>query len=135
MNMSDKRERQVSLYGERGVVENEQRVKERWFLRGKGKPIRWKMLRDVLACLSLGWMSTFQVQIAMRRLWGLKNKTTRDILEELETEKSVIQKKKDDDSPFMWGATENGVAFWILKTSNIPATIAQVAETSMSVEE
>jgi len=106
-----------------------------WRGRAKGRPMRWRILRDVVAVLSLGWMSTFQVQIAMRRLYALKNKTTRDILEELESEKAVAQERDDKSQVFKWGATAEGVAFWIGKTENIPASIVQVAVTSANVNE
>ncbi|MBA7547098.1 hypothetical protein ES705_39500 [subsurface metagenome] len=97
--------------------------------------MRWRILRDVVAILSLQWMSTFQVQIAMRKLYALKNKTTRDILEELESDKSLIQERDDKSQMFKWGATREGVGFWILKTENIPAGIVEVALISASVKE
>ena len=106
-----------------------------WKARAKGRPMRWRILRDTVSVLSLAWMSTFQVQIAMRRLYALKNKTTRDILEELESEKSVVQEKDDKSQVFKWGATSTGVNFWIGKTANIPAGIVEVALTSASVKE
>ncbi len=97
--------------------------------------MRWRILRDTVAVLSLSWMSTFQVQIAMRRLYALKNKTTRDILEELESEKALVQEKDDKSQLFKWGATAEGVKFWIVKRENIPASIVEVAVTSSSVNE
>lgn len=97
--------------------------------------MRWRILRDCVAVLSLAWMTTFQVQIAMRRIWGVKNNTTRDMLEELETEYSVIQEKDDKTGFFKWGATQSGVDFWILKTENIPVSIAVVGAISASVTE
>ena len=110
--------------------------KERaWKARAKGHPTRWRMLRDVVAVVSLGWMTTSQVQMAMRRLWALKNRTTRDILEELEQEKAISQ-EKDDQRPekgYMWGATLDGVAFWIRSVSAIPAGVVEAAATAMSV--
>jgi len=108
-----------------------------WKARAKGKPMRWRILRDIVAVLSQAWMSTFQVQIAMRRLYALKNKTTRDMLEELEMERAVEQ-AKDDKYPekgFRWGSTRSGVEFWIGTTENIPATIVVVAGISASVSE
>ena len=95
------------------------------------------MLRDCVAVVSLGWMTTFQVQMAMRRLWALKNRTTRDILEELELEKAVTQ-ERDDKYPekgYLWGATPEGVAFWIRDVSAIPAGIVEAASTARSVTE
>nr|BAM15164.1 hypothetical protein [uncultured microorganism] len=106
-----------------------------WKRRAKGRGMRWRILRDVVAVLSQAWMTTFQVQIALRRIWGVKNNTTRDMLEELETEKSVFQERYGKEKTLKWGATESGVAFWIGKVENIPVSIAQVAEMSASVKE
>lgn len=117
------------IVGEKGSIEKEEGVIRRWTVRGKGKPIRWKMIRDLMACLSLAWLDTFQAQIAMRRLWGLKPNTTRDILEELEIENSIVQEKYHSGG-FKWGATPEGVAFWVVKTSAIPASTALVASSS-----
>jgi len=101
-----------------------------WKRRAKGRPMRWRILRDVVAVLSQAWMSTFQVQIAMRRLYALKNKTTRDILEELESEGAIVQERDDKSQIFKWGSSREGVAFWILGTDRIPAGIVQVASTT-----
>lgn len=117
------------ITGSKGSVEKEEGVIRRWTQRGKGKPIRWKMIRDLMACLSLAWLDTFQSQIAMRRLWGLKPGTTRDILEELELEGSVVQEKHHSGG-FRWGATPEGLAFWVVATKAIPAATALVASTS-----
>lgn len=110
--------------------------KERaWKRRAKGHPMRWRILRDAVAVLSLEWMTTSQFQIAMRRLWALKNKTSRDLLEELEEEKAVVQEREEKTQLFKWGATREGVAFWIGKMELIPALTVQVAQTSASVNE
>ncbi|MBA7705101.1 hypothetical protein ES703_113925 [subsurface metagenome] len=68
--------------------------------------------------------------MAMRRLWALKNNTTRDILEELQSEGAIIQEREEKTKIFKWGASREGVAFWILGTANIPAGIVQVASTT-----
>ena len=100
-----------------------------WARKAKGHPMRWRILRDGVAVLSLGWMSTSEFQTAMRRLWALKNKTSRDLLEELEEEGSVIQEREERTKEYKWGATRSGVAFWVGKPINIPASVAQVALT------
>jgi predicted transcriptional regulator len=87
----------------------------------------------MVAVLSLEWMNTSQVQMAMRRLWALKNNTTRDILEELESEGAIIQERDDKTQIFKWGATREGVKFWILGTENIPAGVVQVVSTTSFV--
>ena len=120
------------IVGEKGSIEKEEGVLRRWKNKAKGKPIRWRMIRDVVACLSLAWMSTSQIQIAMRRLWALKNSTTRDLLEELEQEKAVIQAESPQGG-FKWGSTRSGLAFWVGLTKDIPASTAQVASTSAFV--
>lgn len=86
----------------------------------------------MVAVLSLEWMTTSQVQIAMRRTWALKNKTTRDILEELESELAIAQ-EKDEKGIYKWAATMSGVKFWIGTSENIPAGIVEVAVTSARV--
>ncbi|GAI57314.1 unnamed protein product, partial [marine sediment metagenome] len=65
----------------------------------------------------------------------LKNKTTRDILEELESERAIGQVKDEETQRFMWCATLTGVAFWIGDVENIPVSIVQVASTSANVKE
>ena len=116
-----------------GAREKEEILIRRWKQKAKGKPMRWRILRALVACLALDWMSTSQAQIAMRRLYALKNSTTRDMLEELEQEKSVKQ-SKDPQGKFSWEATPSGVSFWVGKTSFIPASVVQVALTSRSVD-
>lgn len=115
------------------LKEIEQMKERAWKNRAKGHPTRWRMLRDLVAVCSLGWMSTFQVQMAMRRLWALKNRTTRDLLEELESEMSIMQEKDEKDQMFKWGATREGLAFWVKDVQAIPAGIVEAVLTSQSV--
>jgi len=110
--------------------ETQSLIERAWRGRAKGRPMRWRILRDMVAVLSLEWMSTSQVQMAMRRLWALKNNTTRDILEELESEGAILQERDEKTQIFKWGASREGVAFWILGTENIPVGIVQVASTT-----
>lgn len=110
--------------------ETESLIERAWRGRAKGRPMRWRILRDTVAVLSLEWMTTSQIQMAMRRLWALKNNTTRDILEELESEGSISQERDEKDQIYKWGASRDGVKFWILGTENIPAGIVQVASTT-----
>ena len=74
-----------------------------------------------------------EIQIVMRRLYALKNNTTRDILEELEMEKSIKQEKDEHYGGYMWGSTRSGVEFWIVKMDRIPASIAQVVQSTVDV--
>ncbi|MBA7644013.1 hypothetical protein ES703_51748 [subsurface metagenome] len=116
------------------LSDSEREVKRlrEWKKRAKGHPTRWRIIRDAVAVLSLGWMSTSQFMIAMRRLWALKNSTSRELLEELESEKAIVQ-EKDDRGVYTWGATPEGVAFWIRTTKAIPAGVVEAASTSLAV--
>ena len=102
-----------------------------WKGKAKGHPMRWRILRDGVAVLSLGWMTTGEFQIAMRRIWALKNKTSRDLLEELEEEQAVHQ-EKDRTGIYKWSATRSGVKFWIGSTDRIPAGVVEVAQTILN---
>ena len=117
------------------ATETEQMKLRAWKNRAKGHPTRWRMLRDAVAVLSLKWMTTSQFQIAMRRIWALKNTTSRDILEELEGGRSVIQERDEKSQLFKWGATREGVKFWIVSPDRIPAGVVEVAELSASVSD
>ncbi len=114
--------------------ETEQKRLRAWKKRAKGHPMRWRILRDGVAVLSLTSMTTSQFQIAMRRLWALKHKTARDLLEELEEEKAIIQEKHPSGG-YRWGATETGVAFWIRSAKAIPAGVVEAAWTSAAVND
>ena len=116
-------------------VEREELKVKAWKRRAKGHPTRWRMLRDAVAVLSIAWMTTSQFQIAMRRLWALKNTTSRDMLEELEQERSVVQERDDKTGIYKWGSTSDGVAFWIVKTERIPVMVVEVASISASVSD
>ena len=118
-----------------GAVETEEMRLRAWKNRAKGHPTRWRMLRDAVAVLSLEWMSTSQFQVAMRRIWALKNSTSRDMLEELEGGRSIAQEKDEKAGVYKWGATREGVAFWLVKTDRIPAGIVQVASLSANVSD
>ena len=93
------------------------------------------MLRDGVAVLSLQWLSTSQFQVAMRRIWALKNTTSRDMLDELEGGRSILQEKDEKQGVYKWGATREGVAFWLIGTDRIPAGIVQVASLSANVSD
>lgn len=118
-----------------GVVETEEMRLRAWKNRAKGHPTRWRMLRDAVAVLSLEWMTTSQFQVAMRRTWALKNTTSRDMLDELEGGRSIVQERDEKAQVYKWGATREGVAFWIVKTDRIPAGLVQVASASASVSD
>lgn len=117
-----------------GDVETEAMKGRAWKTSAKGHPTRWRTLRDAVAILSLRWMDVSEFQVKMRRLWVLKNNTSREILEELEQGGSV-KLEKDPYGDYKWGATREGVAFWLRAVDRVPATIVQVALTTWNVRE
>jgi len=83
-------------------------------------------------------MSGREIEALCLRAWKARAKGRPmrwRILEELESERSVVQEKDDKSQVFKWGATAEGVAFWIGKRENIPVSIVQVAVASGSVLE
>ncbi len=82
-----------------------------------------------------GHAMTFEEKGSIRILIVDDNKSSRDILEELEQGRSVHQERDDKTQVYKWGATREGVAFWIKTTDRIPAGIVQVASISASVSD
>lgn len=110
-------------------------VELQWRREGRGRGLRWQLLRDLVAACSLRWMTTQEVQDVMMRLRGLSWGKTRELLESLERTGDVHQEQHESRGVWMWGATQTGVSFWLGSTKNIPAGIAQVALTTRSVKE
>lgn len=116
---------------ERGLREVDGRVA--WSRNAKGKGLRWRMIRDLIGVCSCQWMTTQQVQSVMRKLWGLKNKTTRDLLEEMEQDQCVKQERDDKTGQFKWGTTQAGVIDYLKGSRIIPAGLVEVVENTLSV--
>ncbi len=114
-------------------AEVERKKVKGWSLRAKGRGIRWRMIRDVLATVSVYWMTLSEVQTCMVRIWGLTRNKTREILEEM-AEMGDVETKKDPTSHnILYKLREERVKFWMgLKgVEGIPAGIVEVVETSM----
>ena len=107
-----------------------------WMNQTKGKGIRWRMLRDLIATISTQWLSSYQIETAMIRLWGTKRKSTRDMLQELVGMGDVIQ-EKDTKEPYhlKFYMNQDRVAFWFGKKGllAIPAGLVQAVEISKNV--
>jgi len=106
-----------------------------WKNNAKGKGIRWRMLRDLIATISTSWLNSYQVETSMIRLWGTKRKSTREMLNELVGMGDVLQ-EKDIQSPYemKYYMNQERVGFWFplggLKA--IPAGIAEAVKISMN---
>lgn len=106
-----------------------------WKARAKGKGVRWRMLRDTVSVVSSEWLTSYQVETCMIRIWGLTRKKTKELLEEL-TEMGDVQVEKDQRTKDMkYYLHRDSVAFWLgpqgLKA--IPAGIVQVVQISKRV--
>ncbi|GAH14668.1 unnamed protein product [marine sediment metagenome] len=103
-----------------------------WKGRAKGKGVRWRMLRDTVSVVSLEWLTSYQVETSMIRIWGLTRKKTKELIEEL-VEMGDLNVEKDDKTKDMkYHLSPGSVSFWLgpqgLKA--IPAGIVQAVSIS-----
>ena len=117
---------------EREVQEEKEKA---WRNRAKGRGVRWRMIRDTLATVSVYWMNLSEVQICMIRIWGLTKAKTREILEEMVEIGDVDVKKDPTTFNMLYKLKPERVKFWMGRrgTEGIPAGIVQVVETTMLV--
>lgn len=113
--------------------EIEQKKEMAWRNRAKGRGVRWRMIRDTLATVSVYWMTLDEVQTCMVRIWGLTRNKTREILEEMATIGDVEAKKDPTSHNLIYRLRPDRVRFWlgIHGAEGIPAGIVQVVETTM----
>lgn len=97
-----------------------------WGKSARGHTFRWRILRDLVALLSLRWMTTSEIQDAMSLIQGITHQKTLTMLTELQRTLSVTQLKDEKDGFYKWGATPRGVNSWIGTTAAIPAGIVEV---------
>lgn len=113
--------------------EIEHQKEKAWRNRAKGRGVRWRMIRDTLATVSVYWLTIWEVQTCMIRIWGLTRNKTREILEEM-VETSDVETKKDPTSHnLLYKLRQDRLVFWLgaKRSEAIPAGIAQVVETTM----
>jgi len=117
--------------------EKEELRRKGWEQRAKGRGVRWRMIRDTLATVSVYWLTLFEVQTCMVKLWGLTKNKTREILEEM-VEMGDVETKKDPlTHNLLYKLKPERVVFWLgaKGTEAIPAGVVEVVETSMLVSE
>ncbi|MBA7646665.1 hypothetical protein ES703_54431 [subsurface metagenome] len=104
-----------------------------WKSRAKGKGVRWRMLRDTVSVVSTEWMTSYQVETCMIRIWGLTRKKTKELLEELVELGDVSVEKDDRTKDMKYHLKPESVPFWLgpqgLKA--IPAGTVQVVSVSI----
>jgi len=117
-------------------IENDRMKVRAWKNKAKGKGIRWRMLRDLIATISSQWLNSYQIETSMIRLWGTKRKSTRDMIHEL-VGMGDVKQEKDTREPYemKYYMNQERVNFWFptggLKA--IPAGIAEAVAISKNV--
>lgn len=104
-----------------------------WKNKAKGKGIRWRMLRDLISTISSQWLTSYQIETSMIRLWGTKRGRTREMLSEL-VGMGDIKTDKSLKPPFdmMYYMNQDRVNFWlgIAGLKGIPAGIVEAVSIS-----
>lgn len=101
-----------------------------WGRRAKGKGLKWRHLRDLIACACFEWMNSYQLEFCMRRLHGITPKKTREMMHYLETDRDLDHEKHERTGENMFHASQKAVSFWVDSTKAIPAGIVQVVQSS-----
>lgn len=109
----------------------EREIEIKWERSAKGRGNRWRMLRDIVALVTIAPMTLMEVQDAMLSLKGLSRSKVSDMLDELSRPVyiKVTSWTLDDHTQMGYVASKKGIHFWIKKAEAIPASIALVAQT------
>ena len=86
-----------------------------------------------MSVVSAEWLTSYQVETCMIRVWGLTRKKTRELLEEL-VEIGDVQVEKDDKTKEMkYHLKKESVPFWMGPEGvrAIPVGIVQAVSISM----
>jgi len=110
--------------------EQEKLRSEAWARRASGRGVRWRMIRDTLATVSVYWMTLSEVQTCMVRIWGLTRKKTRELLEEMVEIGDVLIEKDPKTLEMKYKLHQDRVNFWLGAhgVQAIPAGIVQVVD-------
>lgn len=98
-----------------------------WKRKGKGKGLRWQILREILAISSRFPLSTSHLQDCMTILRGMNRSTTWTMIQELE-EAELMESGKSEKGPY-WTITERGIDLFQIKRKAIPVGIVKVGLT------
>lgn len=105
-----------------------------WKKRGRGKGLRWHLLREIVGLLSRKASTTTEVQAVMTMMRGLSHKKTIEMLRELQNAKCVVQ-EHDSRLGYYWIGTSLGVSVYLGSMTAIPAKVAEVLLFQASVNE
>ncbi|GAI01511.1 unnamed protein product [marine sediment metagenome] len=91
------------------------------------------MLRDTVSVVSGEWMTSYQVETAMIRIWGMTRKKTRELLEELVQIGDCLMEKDDKTYDMKYHLNPKRVPFWLgpQGVKAIPAGIVQAVRITM----
>lgn len=103
-----------------------------WKKQGKGNGLRWLILRDIVAGLSLHPMSLEKCQDYLLMLRGVSWNTSRVMLQELERMSAIQQYKETGIQGYLYRATERGVTIFVKHRRNIPVRIARAVQITTS---
>ena len=104
-----------------------------WKRMGKGNGLRWQILRDIVAGLSLHGMTLEKSQDYLLMLRGVSWNTSRVMLIQLERMAALAQDKAPEG--FYWSATEKGVTIFCRTRKHIPARIALAVCHTLNVKQ
>ncbi|MBA7585955.1 hypothetical protein ES708_27949 [subsurface metagenome] len=99
-----------------------------WEKTARGKGLRWRILRDVVACLRLHWMTFEELNHVMLKLRGLTRNKLREMLSELQETGDLDHVLDKRIQRWVYGATLQGAGFWINGTVGIPAGIVEAVQ-------
>lgn len=103
-----------------------------WDKSAKGRGNRWRMMRDVVAILSIRPLNLTQLQDALMRLRGITRQKTIQMLEELERAGDVkpVSGLVGGEVIAGYSSTDRGVHFWLEGTrKGIPVGVVRVLPT------
>jgi len=105
-----------------------------WKSRAKGKGVRWRMLRDTVSVVSSNWLTSYQVETCMIRIWGLTRKKTKELIDELVDMGDLLVEKDDKTHDMKYYLNRERARFWLgdQTVQAIPAGIVQVVELTKS---
>ena len=114
-----------------GESTQEARKEGRWKRAGKGRGLRWLILRELVAMCCLRLWTTTEMEDAALIGRGLSHRKTYEMIHELERAK-CLEVQIINSSPY-WIATEHGVHLFLGSATAIPATLVLAVETIRNV--
>jgi len=105
-----------------------------WKFHAQGRSVRWRMIRDVLAVVSVSWMTWEEIQVCMTPIWGLTRNKTRELLEEMVSIGDCQAETDDKTHELKYHLNPDRVKFWLglQGIEGIPAGIVEVVEITRS---